>query len=76
MEAGPLAVRLWGALVAKSGTIICLDARHANSVLNMMPNKTDRYDARGLAHIVRTGMAFEKARRSLSGLGSPAVDRA
>lgn len=35
--------------------IICLDARHANGVLKMMPNKTDRHDARGLAQIVRTG---------------------
>ncbi|MFC0202646.1 IS110 family transposase, partial [Paracoccus rhizosphaerae] len=35
--------------------IICIDARHANGVLKMMPNKTDRHDARGLAQIVRTG---------------------
>ena len=31
------------------------DARHASGVLKMMPNKTDRHDARGLAQIVRTG---------------------
>ncbi len=35
--------------------IVCLDARHANGVPKMMPNKTDRHDARGLAQIVRTG---------------------
>ena len=29
--------------------------RHASDVLKMMPNKTDRHDARGLAQIVRTG---------------------
>ncbi len=34
---------------------VCIDARHANGVLTMMPNKTDRHDARGLAQIVRTG---------------------
>ncbi len=55
METGPLAVWLWNALVARNLPIICLDARHANGVLNMMPNKTDRHDARGLAQIVRTG---------------------
>lgn len=55
METGPLAVWLWNALVARGLPIICLDARHANGVLKMMPNKTDRHDARGLAQIVRTG---------------------
>ncbi len=55
METGPLAVWLWNALSVFGLPIICLDARHANGVLKMMPNKTDRHDARGLAQIVRTG---------------------
>lgn len=55
METGPLAVWLWNSLAARNVPIICLDARHANGVLNMMPNKTDRHDARCLAQIVRTG---------------------
>ncbi len=55
METGPLAVWLWNALAARQVPIVCLDARHANGVLKMMPNKTDRQDARGLAQIVRTG---------------------
>jgi transposase len=55
METGPLAVWLWNALTARQLPIICIDARHANGVLKMMPNKTDRHDARGLAQIVRTG---------------------
>jgi transposase len=55
METGPLAVWLRNELVAREVPIICLDARHANGVLKMMPNKTDRHDARGLAPIVRTG---------------------
>ena len=54
-ETGPLAVWLWNALTARQVPIICIDARHANGVLKMMPNKTDRHDARGLAQIVRTG---------------------
>ncbi len=32
-----------------------MDARHANAALKMMPAKTDRNDAVGLAQIVRTG---------------------
>ena len=35
--------------------IVRMDARHANAALSMMPSKTDRTDARGLARIVRTG---------------------
>lgn len=55
METGALAVWLWNALTDRNLPIICLDARHANGILKMMPNKTDRHDARGLAQIVRTG---------------------
>jgi len=55
METGPPAVWLWNALTARQVPILCLDARHANGVLKMMPNKTNRHDARGLAQIVRTG---------------------
>lgn len=55
METGPLAVWLWDALMERQVPIVCIDARHANGVLKMMPNKTDRHDARGPAQIVRTG---------------------
>ena len=55
LETGPLAVWLWNALSARGAPVVCLDARHANAALKMMPNKTDRHDARGLAQIVRTG---------------------
>ena len=50
METGPLAVWLWNALTERQVPIVCMDARHASGVLKMMPNKTDRHDARGLAH--------------------------
>jgi transposase len=55
METGPLAVWLWNELRARGLSIVCLDARHASAALAMMPNKTDRHDAAGLAQIVRTG---------------------
>lgn len=60
-ETGPIAVWLWNALAAMGLPIVRLDARHAHGVLKMMPNKTDRHDARGLAQIVRTGW-FEEVR--------------
>lgn len=55
LETGPLSVWLWNGLKALSVPILCLDARHANAALKMMPAKTDRNDAVGLAQIVRTG---------------------
>ena len=55
METGPLAVWLWNELNRRTVPIVCMDARHANAALSIMPNKTDRTDALGLAQIVRTG---------------------
>ena len=55
LETGPLSVWLWNGLKARGIPIICMDARHANAALKMMPAKTDRNDAAGLAQIVRTG---------------------
>ena len=55
METGPLAVWLWNGLTDREVPIVCIDARHANGVLRMMPNKTDKHDARGLAQMLRTG---------------------
>lgn len=55
LETGPLSVWLWNELNAAGVPIICMDARHAHAALKMMPAKTDRNDAAGLAQIVRTG---------------------
>ena len=35
--------------------MVCLDARHAQAVLSVRPNKSDRGDAHGLAEMVRVG---------------------
>lgn len=35
--------------------MFCLEAFHTRSALVAMRNKTDRADARGIAHILRTG---------------------
>lgn len=55
METGPLAVWFWNALKVRQVPMVCMDAHHVSGVLKMMPNKTDRHDASGLAQIVRTG---------------------
>jgi transposase len=55
LESGPTSVWLTHALKAEGLPVFCLDARHAQAVLSVRPNKTDRGDARGLADMVRVG---------------------
>jgi len=55
LETGPLSVWLWNALKTRGLPIVCMDARHANAALKMMPAKADRNDAVDLAQIIRTG---------------------
>ncbi|MGD9713225.1 MAG: transposase, partial [Thermomicrobiales bacterium] len=54
-ETGSLAPWLHKELKAHGLPIVCLEAAHARAALSAMRNKTDRNDARGLAHILRTG---------------------
>ena len=43
--------------LAKAGLpVICIEARHAHSVLRARLNKTDRNDARGIAELMRLGV--------------------
>jgi len=55
LEAGGLTPWLYQGLEAKGLPVVCLETRHAKAALNAQQVKTDRNDARGLAHIVRTG---------------------
>jgi transposase len=55
LESGPTSVWLTHALLAEGLPVVCLDARHAQAVLSVRPNKSDRNDARGLAEMVRVG---------------------
>jgi transposase len=48
LESGPTSVWLTHALKAEGLPVVCLDARHAQAVLSVRPNKSDRGDARGL----------------------------
>jgi transposase len=50
-----MSVWLTHALKAEGLPVVCLDARHAQAVLSVRPNKSDRGDARGLAEMVRVG---------------------
>ena len=54
-EAGSLSPWLQAELTRRGLPAICLEARHARAALAAQRNKTDRADARGIAHIMRTG---------------------
>ncbi len=55
LEACSLSSWLHDGLCAEGLPAICIETRHANATMKMMPNKTDRNDARALAQIMRTG---------------------
>jgi transposase len=54
-EAGSLSPWLQVELKRRGVPAICLEAWHARAALSAMRNKTDKADARGLAHIMRAG---------------------
>lgn len=55
LEACSLTAWLQEGLAAAGLPAICIETRQANAAMKTMPNKTDRNDARALAHIMRTG---------------------
>jgi transposase len=54
-EAGSLSPWLQTDLTKLGLPAVCLEARHTRAALAAQRNKTDRADARGIAHIMRTG---------------------
>ena len=58
-ETGPLSVWFYHELSAAGLPAICIDARHAQKVLNETLNKTDANDADGLAHLAEVGFYKE-----------------
>jgi len=54
-EAGSLSPWLQVELKQRGLPAICLEAWHAPAALSAMRNKTDKADARGIAHIMRAG---------------------
>jgi transposase len=55
-ETGRLATTLYHGLRALELPVVCIESRHAYQALkSLATHKTDRNDARGLAHLARTG---------------------
>ena len=55
-ETGRMATTLYHGLQALGLTVVCIESRHAyQSLKSLATHKTDRNDARGLAHLARTG---------------------
>jgi transposase len=54
-HAGSLSPWLQVELKQRGLPAICVEAWHARAALSAMRNKTDKADARGIAHIMRTG---------------------
>lgn len=55
LEAGSLTPWLCHELLGMGWPAICIETRHAKAALQAQQVKTDRNDARGIAHIMRTG---------------------
>ena len=56
LEAGMLSQHLYAGLAAAGLPIICVETRHMKAALSAQLNKTDRHDARGIAHMMRVGL--------------------
>jgi transposase len=55
-ETGRMATTLYHGLKALNLPVVCIESRHAYQALkSLATHKTDRNDARGLAHLARTG---------------------
>ena len=50
LEAGPLSQWLYSALAEAGLPVICVETRHMKAALAAQINKSDRNDARGIAH--------------------------
>lgn len=56
LEAGPLSQWLYSALAEAGLPVTCVETRHMKAALSAQPNKSDRNDARGIAHMMRVGL--------------------
>src|ERR1700720_4457787 len=55
LEAGPLSQWLYAAMRQAGLTVELLETRHVRNAFKIMPVKTDRKDARGIAELMRLG---------------------
>jgi len=56
LEAGNLSIWLYWALHKSGYPVTCIDARHAHAVIGIQNVKTDKNDARAIAHLMRTNL--------------------
>jgi transposase len=56
LEAGPLSQWLYGELTEAGLPMVCVETRHMRAALSAQVNKSDRNDARGIAHMMRVGL--------------------
>src|SRR6516165_1797275 len=54
-ETGRMAPILFHGLSQLGLPVVCVESRQAHSLKSLATHKTDRNDARGLAHLARTG---------------------
>lgn len=55
LEAGELSSWLVEGLRDQGFEVVCMEAYHTRAALKAQGNKTDRNDAKGIAHLIRTG---------------------
>jgi transposase len=66
-ETGRMAPMLYHGLISRNVPVVCIESRHAYQALkSLATHKTDRNDARGLAHLARTGFFKPVHVKSLS----------
>lgn len=76
METGCWSTWLCHELRDRGLPVVCMDARQAHAALSVTMNKTDGNDARGLAHLLRTGLYREVRVKSWEDMRKRALLRA
>ncbi len=75
-ETGRMAPMLYHGLTELGVPVVCIESRQAYQALKSLAgHKTDRNDARGLAHLARTGFYKPTHVKSLSAHAIPVADR-
>src|ERR1700726_5262265 len=73
LEAGPLSQWLYAGMRDAGLAVELLETRHVHNAFKIMPVKTDRKDARGIAELMRLGWFRPGHCKSVEGQGSPAL---
>ena len=71
--AGTMSQHLFYGLTNNGFDVVCMEARQVSAALSAMRNKTDKNDARGIAHILRTGWFSPVHMKSMEAHGTRAL---